>query len=293
MSMKAIGIIFLASFSLNGCATFNELKRPTEKSSLGVELGDEKTYSFKKQLPDGSNISESSILQEIVEDMYPLSNVPKKSERASLPGKGGLVEINDATPRIEIKGLSIVNNPASKLIVISYENGKRAVETNKVYITKASAVFPYEISDRGDKFVVAIKPAKTIEKEANGLVFMQDQLLSDSDLKADLMRIYSRLNPRIDLVKRVEGEIDVSYAEDAVKANFERKYRKNRDKADGYSQYGVDGSDVDLKVFPYRKGSKLVYKFDVPYSIRGDGTTDFNEKNVRGLIAKIEAVAND
>jgi hypothetical protein len=167
------------------------------------------------------------------------------------------------------------------------------VATNKVYITKASAIFPYEIADKGDKIVVAIKPARTIEKEANGLVFMQDQLLSDSELKADLTRIYSKLNPRIDLVRRVEGEIDVSYAEDAVKANFERKYRKYRDNADGFSQYGVEGADVDLKVFPYRKGSKLVYKFNVPYSLKNDGTTDFNEKKVKGLIAKIEAVAKD
>lgn len=132
------------------------------------------------------------------------------------------------------------------------------------------------------------------------------EIASTETLAADLRNILS--NPRNIVIHRfttVSGEINVSFNSESTYANFLRifgayQFQGNEpkntdiDKFAAYN-YQVGNKTVPLyvNVMPYRNGSKVMYKMNVPYELLGNGVQTIGLNDINEAKKKIAAVAND
>ena len=56
---------------------------------------------------------------------------------------------------------------------------------------------------------------------------------------------------------------------------------------------GKTDIELALSVFPYRSGSKVIYGFNYPYALLGNGTTTFKPDDISAIEKTIASIAND
>lgn len=99
------------------------------------------------------------------------------------------------------------------------------------------------------------------------------------------------------------GEINSLYPDDAVYANFERLLPKatwsgpSKTEIEKTKAFKLDAggilASVAIAVYPYQRGSKLVYTVRYPYAVFGDGRTSYRAGAVEQLRRRIAAIANN
>lgn len=130
------------------------------------------------------------------------------------------------------------------------------------------------------------------------------KLFPDNEVAADLSRICNGLKIEIKRQKYVKSELNTQFPSDSVFANFSRKLKASREpeKIKSYDiekaklftlSQGKNSFDLAVSVFPYRSGSKVIYGFNYPYSVLGDGSSTFKLDDVRAIEKSIASIAND
>ncbi len=280
---------FFAVIAVTGCAN-----APQGPQTVGLNLSGEKTLVFQKTNADGQKITSEQIVSSVQKNMYELSEVRPVTKFRSETGN-----------LYYVKGIEVI--PQSGFITISYVNGNYHSDTGNSYLTRSNAAFSYQVSEDGDTVKAKLIPPASIATKKQSLLGLisSSQLISDQKMIGDISKIYGSLNPSIDLAKEVKGEVNVQYNDESVYANFKRLLGSYKYKGDEKKKFDIEkdavfslqnGKEiipVKISVFPYRNGSKVVYEFEVPYSLKADGTSSYSEESVKGLIAKIEKVAQD
>ncbi|MEX3859092.1 hypothetical protein AB3X94_34435 [Paraburkholderia sp. BR10923] len=132
------------------------------------------------------------------------------------------------------------------------------------------------------------------------------ELAATQTLAADLRSALS--SPENFIIHRsapVSGEINVPFNSESTYANFLRKlgayqFSKNEPKASDIEKFAAYNLQVGTRkvplyvnVMPYRNGSKVLYKMNVPYELRGNGVQTIGLNDINEAKKKIAAVAND
>jgi len=131
---------------------------------------------------------------------------------------------------------------------------------------------------------ISFGPEVSVTHGTDAIAIPYPELAPTATLATDLRNILS--NPGQIIVHRltpVEGEINVAFNSESTYANFMRKlgkyqFRGDEPKTNDMEKLGAYSLQVGPKivplyvdVMPYRNGSKVIYKMNIPYELSGDG----------------------
>ena len=269
-------IALIALFSLTAYAGVSQAS-----TSVSLDLGADKSFTFKNVDADGNKVSSDAIVNAVVQAIFDSSGYKSLSKTF-------------ATSAVyDVQGVGIYKTPNE--IEVSYENGEFYANTGNTLTTRSSAKFGYSLEDAAGSITVTLVPPKLIEtkKQASPIFFPYRQFASDEKLVSDIQQIYSKLNPIIVLTKIVRGEVNAKYAATPITANFKRKCSSISLVKDGSFTCTVDNKEVALEVLPYKEGSKVTYQFSVKYSLNGKGESDYSPESTKKVILGITNIVND
>jgi len=291
-SIKAF-IITGISLGILGCSTGPQ--PPQVKSINPPKKGTTIKLNFPKKDPVTNQtlrIDKNELLSQIKNKMYNFS----KYHRFRIIRYG---KINDYA------GIEITRNP--NYYNIDYKNGEYNYEW---YLTEVKFRIPYKYNSTSIKLEY---PTQYTVVHCNDAIGMKIKLLDNpSNLKKDVFNILSNLkNVKLSLSKRyiLQGEINTKYPANSIYANFKRlmgQYQGNyywTDSKEKISSIEKENTfnlkiknkiyPLNVKVYPYRNGSKVVYKAYISYKIYSDGTSTLTKKDIENAKKEIERVVND
>lgn len=273
MCCKNIVILSLvAMLSLSGCATI-EVTGLVEKQNLN--------FSYVRALQDGRGVSIEDIKSSIGGDMVRMSKYRNNEHRYITP-------VGTAQASLDIikapSNGDYIDLTYQKMLVAN--NYKDSGEDWVKYSFKVTAI------DDGQCQKISMEFPKSIKKGAN----VNGRLINFAnvdELTSDVYGIYSGLRPVLYKSDYVRGEVEVPYPDNAVFANFDRltqpysgaRYSEIEKSRHFRIVAGSSSPVVEISVFPYRNGSKVVYGYKYEYSISPDCSTTYS-KDAIGLINK-------
>jgi len=283
-SMKKVIVLGSAMAVLAGCASTGE---PIKPQTVNL-VSEERVFEFPAKTVAGEAVTDAMITEGLIASMYDASHYGVMSiDNVSRPSDAGYWQY--VAVEEEQGGLEL-----------TYANNYYYPSVEWVETTSIDAGYQVDIQDQGDtKLVTFTTPAAihlTPPESASTFSARIPPALSMENAKQDVLQI-NGMTPAIEQVHTVEGDVDVSWGANAVKANFDRIFKAAAGGKNGSANYwvpmGSEEQEVSLEVFPYRDGSKVQYQFKVAYELRGDGTSTYPEDKVAGIIQKIEDAAKD
>ncbi|MCR4304896.1 MAG: hypothetical protein NUV63_11865 [Gallionella sp.] len=274
----------MALFALAGCAS-----APQAPTSVALDLGAERSFTFKSVDEDGKKI-EGSIASSLVDAIYESSGYGRKIEKRSSFGQGAF----------DIQGIEVATTPNA--LKLSYVNGQR-YELTGTTLTRSNVIFGYHVEVGANSITVKVVPPNQIEtiKGKNLISLSFNQFDSDENLAKDVKKIFNNINPVVNRSKSFKGEIDVKYSVDAITTNFKRKcgysfagksFADKNGFVSGF-QCTIEGAVVNIAVFPYKEGAKVTYNFPLLYSLNGKGESSYKSELPKNIIASFEKIVND
>ncbi|CAN0619222.1 conserved exported protein of unknown function [Burkholderia multivorans] len=159
----------------------------------------------------------------------------------------------------------------------------------------------------GNSASVDVNPDVKTARGTNPLGAPFPPLASTDVLEGELRRILSNRDGV--LVRRtahVEGEVNVAFNTESTYANFLRKLgrytfadgepKMNDIEKSAVYKYKISGNSaipLYVSVLPYRNGSKVMYRMDVPYTLSGGGVASLTQHDVDAAKKAIARIAND
>lgn len=282
---------FFCFFSITLVSACSVVETQPKKVSLESYV---KEFVFMKELPTGDPLTDDMIREELKSEIQESSKIKGMSRYYT--GVSGLYDL---------KGLEVKSNDSE--LFVSYVNGEYFSDTDSSNTTSILASYELKIEEQGDLKTVSVVTPNFIEvKPGNSAILLPiSPLVTTQEAKDDIERINSRIHPEFDGFKEFSGDFNVKYNDESVYANFTRilgEYQYNDEKVKKYDiQKGKlfelgdneDSFPVKITVFPYRNGSKVVYKFRAPFVLKNDGTTTFDEGKIEKYIDRIKEVAKD
>jgi hypothetical protein len=265
---------------LMSCAPMTMTKQPID----GLQP---RTFKFLKTKPDNSELSDHDVFQSIFTAIKEQTNF-KQVERFQSRFTG--------ITTVDLLGAEV--NSTNGGITESYVNGTLEPATGKTYKTVVEAQYRVTIKTV-DNFKIAevTPPADLTTIPGRDALFLPiPTYYKPEHLSNDVKNIMAKMNPNIKVTWGKQGEINVKYSDEAVFANFTRLFGGHTSsKSSGEKQriYTASDTSVEITVFPYRDGSKVVYKIIGSSMLDGNGGSTYNESAVKDLIAKVEKTAND
>ena len=197
-----------------------------------------------------------------------------------------------------IKGVEVKNKDNNELTV-SYLNNFESLQR------EISGTFNVTIKDDGNNKNINIACPTTLRIYDSNKVGDRDrQLITQDQAVADLRKICSSLNVRLQRSKLEQGELNTNFPSDSVYANFSRslsavnardtvKFTDIEKFKVFWLKVGEQRTQLAVSVYPYRNGSKVMYRFDYPYAISGDGKHTYSADEIKALHKQINKIAND
>ena len=293
---KIILISSLLSMSIIGCSEgpqppqIKSIKPP--KKEVVIKL------NFPKQDPITDNklqINKIQLLNEIKNKMYYYSKYRK-------------YRIVRYGPVSDVAGIYITYNDAN--YKIDYIRGEKYRSTGDIDKTEVIFKIPYKFSTSD---LIFYYPNKYIYIAAKNAIFMDIKPLDNPEkLKQDVFRILNKLpKSKLYISKKylLKGEINTKYPANSIYANFKRLmgqytgYYYWTDSKERISSIEKENTfnlkikdkiyPVNIKVYPYRNGSKVIYKAYISYKIYSDGTSTLTKQDIENAKKEIERVIND
>lgn len=271
----------LASF-LVGCAS-----APQAPTSLKLDLGAEKTFTFKKVDESGNKISTDTIAKALEVSLYTATGLKKLQEIPQGTNKDGT-----ASSIAFIRGVQITRTP--NVFILAYINGEKYSSTSSTYKTESVAHFEYGITEKSDSIFVKVIPPKEVVTIVGPAMFSAwEPLLSNVELTNNVQKTFNDMSPSIELEKEITGEINVGYSAEAITANFKRMPNSNVFVEKGGFRCVVNGTSMLIEVLPYKNGSKVRYGFNVRYDLNRKGESSYSPQAIKTVIAAIERIVKD
>ena len=314
--MKTIGgtILFLMSMTITGCntATVHPAEQHTlSKTPEALEI----TQTFKLNgITDDDAIPKSEIDDLIVEKLYKVST--KKPFKAYK-----VVSYHGRMLSAKKHGIEIESTKTA--FIITYRVGKEHYASNgdveKRYAYK-KYIMGKKYQDNEENLTITVSYPKNYEvvTVTNGLdtTYELDGFKnSDSDVyemfksfSKDYVNLFAGVTEGVNVNRSLvkEGEINSEYDAGSIYANFERKLGKynwnNGSKVDlgdlkkenTFSlKLGKETIPVNVAVYPYKNGSKVVYKAFVNYKIYTDTGATISIEKVDTIQDELTKIVND
>ena len=193
-----------------------------------------------------------------------------------------------------------VKNTDPNIFTVFYHRNFESLEAN------ISAKFNVAISAEGNNFKNIQITCPTILRvyDSSKTGTKDDQFITQDQAVTDLSKICSNLDVKLQRSKLEQGELNTNFPSESVYANFSRNLSavEARDtvKFTDIEKFKlfwlkVDGQRTQLavSVYPYRNGSKVMYRFHYPYAITGDGKNTYSADHIKALHKQIAKIAND
>lgn len=269
-------IVVFGLLALTACAGV-----PQTPTSSALDLGAEKTFTFKSVDADGNKLQPVVIANALQQAIYGTSGYKRRFEQYS------------SNHIYDVKGIEVTQLPNQ--IMLAYVNGERYADSGRTYATRSRAIFGYRMEEGADTIKVAVIPPTQLEtvKQSSPLYIPYSQFAPDEKLAADVRQIYTNLNPEIMVNKWVTGEVNTNYGVDAITANFKRKCRTSAVTGPGTLTCMVGNQSVSVSVMPYQAGSKASYKFLVQYRLDGNGGTTYSDEATKQTVTVVEKIVKD
>ncbi len=293
--IKIILISSMLSISIIGCS---EGPQPPQIKSINPP---KKEVVIKLNFPKNDPVTEkklqinkNDLLDKIENNMYHFSYYRE-------------YDIVRYGPINNLAGININYN--DKEYKINYLN-TQDYKNGTVYKTEVIFRAPYKFEP--NKILIKY-PNNYTYKPCNDALGMEIKPLDNPEkLKQDVFRILDKLpKSKLYLSKRylLKGEINTKYPTDSIYANFKRLMGQYT----GY-YYWTDSKEkispiekentfnlkikdkiypINIKIYPYRNGSKVDYKAYISYKIYSNGTSTLTKQDIENAKKEIERVVND
>jgi hypothetical protein len=288
-TLPVIGMI-AAAITLTGCASMS-----VEPRDIPLE-SETKEFTFVKATPNGALVRESHIEQALAESMRASTGIIEAKPR----GKNAQFD--------DIRGVEVEADDEN--IAVIYRYGEKSRGNNRLYTTNQIAMYNLDFQEQGDQILLTVATPEKARIVPGGVIGDWDPLLSDEDLKKDIAKINKNLKPKVEVEVMHEGEFNVDFDKEAVSANFSRLLddytgathwltrdeikSTNAEKGKAFDlEPGRMQKPVLIKVYPYRDGAKVLYKFSLLTTVHGDGTVTTQDEKAAEYVQKLKDVAND
>ncbi len=302
-----LGLIMSIAILVTGCFYDPEVSPPEQHPLAQVKPENTTiTETFKLSgITSDDAIKESQIDKLVVQRLYDSSQ--KKAfhtYRVNRYSSGFIYEKKN-------QGLLITSTDDS--YILSYKVGRDSFSKNgdkeKTYAYKKYVINKKYTKD-GDKIILTVNYPATYEKVtvANGLNPSYD-LKGYENTDQDVLKMFNSFGTGVQVSREIqkEGEINSEYNAGSIYANFERKLGKydwsssNNDvelgdlkKENTFAlKIGNKTLPVNIAVYPYKNGSKVVYKVFINYHINTSTGPDISMTDINAIHDAIAKIVND
>jgi len=191
---------------------------------------------------------------------------------------------------------------------IDYKNGY--YYGTEFFLTEVIFKIPYQ--NLSNSIVLKYPTNYTIISCKDPLGFEIKLLDNPKSLQRDVYNILNKLSKTKLYIQEhytLHGEINTKYPADSIYANFKRlmgQYIGNYywiDSKERISSIEKENTfnlkiknktyPINIKVYPYRNGSKVIYTAYISYKIYSDGTSTLTKQDIENAKKEIERVIND
>lgn len=210
----------------------------------------------------------------------------------------------------------------SEIMLRFCSGGRQGVASG---ISSVDTVYPYSIKEDENFYEIILFPPNNYTmnygRAPRGINF-DYSIYTEKTVPFILSKLNAVKQLSIRRVTKVTGEINVEFNDEAIFANFERKLGSFIDRSGSKEKVAVNKSKtlkyngnsnnskdtiekknvysleingtiypVNIFIYPYRNGSKVVYDIDIPYSITD--SYSLTKETISKISKKIEDVAKD
>jgi hypothetical protein len=298
--MKKLIIPFLLAtgtiINFTGCSTgqgtpeIHQINNTTQKQVI-IKLNFPKTDPVTLKT---LSINKNTLLDELKDKMYNSSYYK-------------IYRVVSYGPINDLEGITInYNNYNYNIDYINAQDYKN--NDNRNFKTEVIFKVPYDFTNES----ISIKyPNKYLYKPANDAVGLEIKPLDKySALQQDVFNILNDLkNTKFYLSKKyiLKGEINTKYPASSIYANFKRllgEYNGDYEfenkvissvEKKNYFALGIKKTiyPINIKVYPYRNGSKVVYNAYINYKVYSNGTSTLTKQDIENARKEIKNVINN
>ncbi|KAA1012927.1 hypothetical protein FVF58_08990 [Paraburkholderia panacisoli] len=281
------GAACAAALLLSGCA---QTSQATISSTLNTPL------RFPADSISGSPVSQSDVNRAVAEAIARDTRYPFRQS-----WNGNFYVFHGA----------YVTQKPDNHVVVTYAHGNNMSPSQLGYQTtkyQSNAAFSVRVGEvRNNTAIISLEPNVSVTRGTDAIGIPLSALAPTPALESELHDVLS--NPDRIIVRRqthVEGEINVAFNSESTYANFMRKLGKysfargdepktnDIEKSGAYKlTIGVETIPLFVDVVPYRNGSKVMYKMDVPYMLSASGAASPRQGDIDEAKKQIARVAND
>lgn len=154
------------------------------------------------------------------------------------------------------------------------------------------ALFNVSLKQESGYQAVTVRTPYEMTRVDKSFMFIPvNQLDTTENLVNDLANVVSKLDFSIDKTVRFQAELPTDYSVEAVIHSINRKYPVSNVKGGAESRtfsFNVDGTSITAKISPFRNGSILDYNYELPYTLKSDGTTSQNQQQLTALSEQLK-----
>lgn len=154
------------------------------------------------------------------------------------------------------------------------------------------ALFAVSLKQESGYQAVTVRTPSEMTRIDRSFMFIPvNQLDTTENLVNDLANVAAKLDFSIDKTVRFQAELPTDYSVEAVIHSINRKYPVRNVKGGAESRtftFNVDGTSITAKISPFRNGSILDYNYELPYTLKSDGSTSQNQQQLTALSEQIK-----
>ncbi len=185
-------------------------------------------------------------------------------------------------------------------VIYNHEKSKSQNLLNSYqYIVDYSRItFPIKYKIENNSIIFSYPKSYIIRKSTDDPEKSLPFIDSKQNILQDFDTVFNNIPQHTYYVKRtfiLEGSLNSQYPEKAIYANFQRilGVYNNRDKHLYSLKIKEKAVPLRIKVYPYRKGSKVEYLAKIPYKISNKNVTTLTTEDVESIKKRIAQIIND
>jgi hypothetical protein len=275
LEMKSKTSIAAVAILMSGCAT--------TKSTTTVQLEPGKTVEYNVPVAlTGENPSMESLASTYTNSLARFTGYRAVSRQDNI-----------------LTGVRVTS--AKNAATISYIHRNDSGSLKNDYF----AEFKIDATRNGDTSIIKVSCPSAISHDLSSLSALPwSPFISEEEVTQDVKGLCNKVV--LSFTTSESGEVNTEYNDSSVFSNFSRKLKSYSPKAEEVKQYDLEKSKwfyitegtktykVAVSVFPYRNGSKVVYKSSRTLNcIPNQGCPEFDAAFGQRLKSAIASIAND
>ncbi len=235
------------------------------------------TVTYAAFDPQHVLINENAIVQSIAQELTGATRFPMHSEQDTKDA------VNETGGRTQA---DVVHHT----LIIWYQAVSRYLSGGETG-TKLKIPVNYTISRTDDQLTVTYSFPENAKSYRHGMPFLTRKLWATNTILEDYSQLTAKLvGLPLKLTYNATGELESRYKQDAVLGNLERMLGRPGGGALAGAQIGGSGSvtreadfvytdkgvrrTVHVSTVPYHDGSKVLYRANLPYTLKPDGSVE-------------------